>query len=708
MYYGVGGIGKSRLQTHLMERLGRRANKYLLARLDFEDDGLALSPLQALDALRFQLRKDYKVSFNTYDIAYLIYWKKANPRIKLEDQSLKIFEHSDIPIGIAEATLDLATFGLVSNTGKLLEKSVPAVKKWWMERGNQELAVLNRMEKPSEIARALPYFLALDIQDYLQKHPDQQAVFFLDTYEKLIGDKRSEKAWRDYDNWVRSLVSELPQAVWVLGGREKLRWEELHASEEWKGQVEQHLVGDLSETDARSFLSSCNIEQPDIVERILASYAGSPFFLNLMVDIYHEVARTRTPEAGDFPERHEEVYYCFLRHITQDETDTFKILSCLQICDDELLSTLLKEFNSAYNSPSATKQVTRFSFVTANQANNSFTMHQLMQRHLYGKLTEDDPSLVGRIHGFVFSILKQRLTKIDAVEERKTIILRGVHHALRSLHPEEVYQWAKQHVELLDEAIHFDFYLEAYHPIYKALENDDSHQELQADCLNQLGLSLYKKGLYVEAEAFVNKALTIRQKVLGERHLATAQSLNNLGLLLKVQDKFDEAESLYRDSLEIRIDILGEKHAEVAQSQSNLAELLRHIGKYEEAELLHRKALKIKRKVLGNWHLSTAKSLNNLGLVLKDQGKYREAEPFYRYSLVIRKRILGDRHPSTAIALNNLSGLLESQNKYSEAEPICRQAYEIYYEMLGENHPISQGILINWQYLLRKMKEELD
>ena len=43
------------------------------------------------------------------------------------------------------------------------------------------------------------------------------------------------------DEWVRELVLQLPEVLWVITGRERLRREEL--DEDWRNCQQQHLVG---------------------------------------------------------------------------------------------------------------------------------------------------------------------------------------------------------------------------------------------------------------------------------------------------------------------------------------------------------------------------------------------------------------------------------------------------------------------------------
>ncbi|NJN12254.1 MAG: tetratricopeptide repeat protein, partial [Richelia sp. RM1_1_1] len=136
--------------------------------------------------------------------------------------------------------------------------------------------------------------------------------------------------------------------------------------------------------------------------------------------------------------------------------------------------------------------------------------------------------------------------------------------------------------------------------------------ELQeAEKLNQQVEQLYEQGKYTEAIPIAEKALAIREKVLGYDHPDVAISLNNLALLYYSQGNYSKAEPLLVRSLAIMEKVLGKEHPDVAQSLNNLAELYRVQGNYSKAESLYLRSLAISEKVLGYDHPDVATSLNN-------------------------------------------------------------------------------------------------
>ncbi|ALF56386.1 tetratricopeptide repeat family protein [Nostoc piscinale CENA21] len=209
-----------------------------------------------------------------------------------------------------------------------------------------------------------------------------------------------------------------------------------------------------------------------------------------------------------------------------------------------------------------------------------------------------------------------------------------------------------------------------------------------ATSLNDLAELYREQGKYQQAEPLYYRSLSILEKLLGNSHPFVAQSLNNLALLYQTQGNYQQAEPLYLRSLAIREKILGKVHPNVAQSLNNLAILYQAQGKYQQAEPLYLRSLAIYEKVLGKVHPFVATNLNNLALLYQTQGNYQQAEPLYLRSLAIREKVLGKVHPDVAQSLNNLAILYQAQGKYQQAEPLYLRSLAIYEKVLGKVHPL--------------------
>ncbi|MDB9529788.1 tetratricopeptide repeat protein [Oscillatoria sp. CS-180] len=222
--------------------------------------------------------------------------------------------------------------------------------------------------------------------------------------------------------------------------------------------------------------------------------------------------------------------------------------------------------------------------------------------------------------------------------------------------------------------------------------------------LNRVGLALFKKGQYGEAEPLLKRALVLSKELLGESHPDVAMSLNNLAGLYESQGRYSEAEPLYKEALELRKQLLGEEHLDIATSLNDLALLYTFQRRYSEAEPLYREALRQWKRLLGEKHHYTATTLNNLAMLYASQKRYDEAEPLYQKALELRKQLLGEKHPDVSQSLNNLADLYCRQGRYDKAESISQKVIGLRKQLLGEDHPdVGQG-LNNLAFLYTSMK----
>jgi len=230
-----------------------------------------------------------------------------------------------------------------------------------------------------------------------------------------------------------------------------------------------------------------------------------------------------------------------------------------------------------------------------------------------------------------------------------------------------------------------------------ALARADEHA---ADLCNELGSHLHTIGDYAAARSYFERALAIREQVLGPEHPATATSLSNLGVLLQDQGDYAAARPYYERALAIREQVLGPEHPATSISVNTLGYLLQAQGDYEAARPYFERALAIREQVLGANHPYTATSLNNLGMLLDSQGDYAAARPYLERALAIREQVLGPEHPATAFSLNNLGALLQAQGDYAAARPYLERALAIREQVLGATHPDTAFSLNNLGVLL--------
>ncbi|UAA38412.1 tetratricopeptide repeat protein [Paraneptunicella aestuarii] len=225
--------------------------------------------------------------------------------------------------------------------------------------------------------------------------------------------------------------------------------------------------------------------------------------------------------------------------------------------------------------------------------------------------------------------------------------------------------------------------------------------------LHQTAYRFQYQGSYLHALPLYERALVIREAVLGPEHPDVATTLNNLGGLHRAMGAYEKALPLYERALVISEAVLGPEHPSVATTLNNLGGLHRAMGAYEKALPLYERALVISEAVLGPEHPSVATTLNNLGGLYESMGAYEKALPLYERALVISEAVLGPEHPDVATTLNNLGGLHRAMGAYDRALPLYKRALAIMKIKLGQEHPHTKTVAGNFLMVIQSFVEKL-
>ena len=203
------------------------------------------------------------------------------------------------------------------------------------------------------------------------------------------------------------------------------------------------------------------------------------------------------------------------------------------------------------------------------------------------------------------------------------------------------------------------------------------HIEL-APSLDNLGNVVLRNDDYSGARAHFERSLEIREASLGPDHPDVAETLNHLGWALYSMGEFDASRELYDRGLRIREAAFGPAHPKFASSLNNIAVLLKNLGDYAAAAPLYERALEIYDAAWAEAHPDVAATLNNYAILLKSRGDYPAARPMYERALRILEQVAGPEHPRVAVALNNLAALDGEIGDYSAATAMHNRALEIF------------------------------
>ncbi|HEX8703798.1 MAG TPA: serine/threonine-protein kinase [Myxococcaceae bacterium] len=209
---------------------------------------------------------------------------------------------------------------------------------------------------------------------------------------------------------------------------------------------------------------------------------------------------------------------------------------------------------------------------------------------------------------------------------------------------------------------------------------------IRANAFNTQGILLSVQGRYEEARQQYERAVALREKVLGPEHPVVTPSLNNLGNVLEEMGRYEESRRMHERVLAIREKVLGPQHPDMASALGNLGNVLTSLGRYEEALAKHERALAVREQALGAEHPLVANTLTNLSDSLRTLGRYEESQRMIERALAIQEKALGAEHPRIAVTLYSFGLVLEGLGQYEQARQEYERTLAIQEKALGAEH----------------------
>ncbi len=692
VYYGGAGIGKSRLRMELVKQLAADPG-VVTATLDFHIPTYR-QPEAALFFMRNALHEAHQVRFPSFDLAYAVYWQKTHPDAPLREEVQPLLEPGFVLSQLLDQTGKLPLIGLIPMMAKGV--SGRETETWWKERGERELEDLPQME-PQVIVEHLPKLWAADLQDHLDKTGDR-AVLFIDSYEALWDVGSTEADFFKRDEWVREFVKQLPEVLWVVCGRQKLRWEEVEA--DWCDALSQHQLGALQEESARRFLESCDITNGQIQDAIVKGSRGVPHYLDLAADTVQSAKRKaqNVELRGTNPE---ELVEQFTSHLDKPEVETLKVLSAARFWYYGLFEHLITEYQTGYP-PSGYDDLARFSFIKDGSAPGTRTMHELMREALQ---KDQAPELRKRVHLVLYEYYAKQLEGLNVrnlTDPHVVALSEAFYHGRQAKDTVELWAWFRLAAEVFQDHGYYRLLAPLYREMVERLEAELGPSNAGiAEAAMRLGIQLHEQGEFEAAETLYRRALAIVEKEHGPDHPLACDCMAWLTRLLRNRGRFDEAETVCRRALAL-FDKPGQDPTLTWDLLANLSSVLIESDKHAEAEEIARRSLAVSEKELGADHSHTADALNTLAYLMMLQRRYVEAEPLLRRALAIRTESLGVDNRVTMVPMDNLGRVLQCLCRYAEAEPLHRQALKISEETLGPDHPETAVVLNNLGTALRE------
>ncbi len=377
-FHGFGGIGKSELLSALEKNLIKEQKDIKYVYYDFASDDGSTDPLEILRSMERILKAKYKFSFPIFDLVAYTYEQKIghdSTRPELDsiiasNRELSFLRAATEEIPLVSVISKIITIAELAETGKNLIKERLANKKF------KEQLTKAEQQSAFSLKNELGYYFAQDLNENL-KNATTPLVVFLDTYEILVNEF-SAGLPLEKDLFLRGengLITNAEKVLWVISGREVLKWQELDSS--WEGSLDSYYLKRISFKDSKWFLNEAGIEDEELIKKLYELTKGNPMYLDLCVDTYYSVKDSRkTPTIDDFGKDTTVLVNRFCSYMDDTERDLLQLLSHVDCWNDNNAEEIIRG-NLGTFSQNLYDRFKRVSFVT--KENNSYKINELVR-----------------------------------------------------------------------------------------------------------------------------------------------------------------------------------------------------------------------------------------------------------------------------------------------------------------------------------------
>lgn len=713
VFYGVGGEGKTALARHLLGRLeAAHAGRAGWAAVNFEDAAMR-RPAEALLSVRLQLRKTAGLPFPAFDTAFAHWFGKTYPGDDIRHAHPGLFRQGSEPVGDAlgygfdvfknmDAVLNEAAqdaLGQVPGLGLIYKygnRFHARFREWWERRGKEVLQGIDALQ-PDQLLDRLPTFLGADIADAIAAMQVRKPLAIIgdtvEAFHRAEGQKAGAFAFRN-DRWLRDLVKETPGVLFVLLGKDRLRWAEMEP--EWEEVLDQHRLGALLPKDAERHLIYVPVAEPEIRARMVEGAKGLPFYLERQVDLYEGLKnRGLAPEPRQFGGSQPEILARLLDYLGETTTRALTVLAHCRRFDEALWLHLGQAFMGGLAPTLPFGELREFSFVEELEG-NWLTLHALMREEMRAHTAKGEPLLHDQVHRCLFAWWDERCQPVDVRSvalEHELALGEAVFH--RAMFERETFgRWALERGRPFYEAAR-------YGPAQTLLEATLAIEEVArpkndrsiAKILHNLGMLLKMKGELDLALNVLARALTLREQEFGPDHPEVATTLTIVGNVYHDMREFDIALTHHRRALEIQEREFGRYDRRITPALANLGTVLQSKGELDpggealdEALTCQRRVLQIKKKELSHDDAEISATLSNLGVIFNLKDRPSRAKCLWMMALSNQEKVFDKDHPEIGITLFNLSLAEESLGNLVIAQQHRMRALANYERRLGMHH----------------------
>ena len=433
-FYGVGGIGKSKLRREIC-RIHKEENKegitFYLDLNAADDRNLGSGILKLVDSC------DTKIDFRCFEMAYALYFRKKHPSASYGRDKDMVVDNTLVGIGLN--IIGVFDNGITGTTAEIVERTIRAISNRNIDSEVRE--ELKQFENYSiaEMEERLPLFFQYDLHSYLEKHRDAKVLIVFDTFEALNENVIEQVHRSKNERWVQEIIEyfdseTFPDLLIMIFGRDEIEWDG-----EWVELIDQHCLREFTDEYSKEYLHKVGIDDEKIINSIVNSSKGFPFLLYLSAETYANMKNVgKEPSVGDFGGSYPEIIERFIYNLDKDTVEVLRLMSIPNYYDSEIFMLLIKTYNISFP-VTEYEQFNKYSFVSFDKKEQQYYIHDLMKKGILEKTSEE---LIKSGHELMLNYFSDKIAEKISTK----YVLELFYHARLCKTSEEFGRWIKSSV----------------------------------------------------------------------------------------------------------------------------------------------------------------------------------------------------------------------------------------------------------------------
>lgn len=328
--YGLGGMGKTCLLHTLKSEISEIVSPDESLIIDVS---LEIDKHQSLKSL-VSIRKQIPESCITFDYALISYWEKSGCIEKIDDSFMsEIRESIWNALSVVDAISDICSAALptpvsIPSISELFNLVDKVIRKGKQVLIRDKLSAINQLDL-QDLLKKMPAFLGFDI-DKITEKKNKKIVFLCDSYQQSVPYCESKE-------WLLDLVSQIHKGLFVITGREKLKWSDTEK------EILPYQLKCFTPEVARDYITNhIDNANPETIEEIISSSNCLPLFLDIAIRVYNTELNSNNPiDIAYFKDR-ESLMERFMYHLPERWHSIIFALSVIKVFNKDIFSELAK------------------------------------------------------------------------------------------------------------------------------------------------------------------------------------------------------------------------------------------------------------------------------------------------------------------------------------------------------------------------------